>query len=165
MLSIGIIWNSASQFKENILSDISEYGEVLNVFDLILDNQYDTFVRDIYSDDAIDNWKIDKKIETMKQSSDYRGVIVVVLNIDTTEQYYHAHKKRMVYANIDKLKSIIREKYSQLVSVYFFDNVFHLTDDEKEYEECAEILSKYTDKELIPNQQVKVKKILQKNKH
>ena len=63
------------------------------------------------------------------------------------------------------MKSIIREKYSQLVSVYFFDNVFHLTDDEKEYEECAEILSKYTDKELIPNQQVKVKKILQKNKH
>ena len=159
MLSIGIIWNSASQFKENILSDISEYGEVLNVFDLILDNQYDTFVRDIYSDDAIDNWKIDKKIETMKQSSDYRGVTVVVLNIDTKEQYYHAHKKRMVYVNLDRLKRNIREKYSQLVSVYFFDNVFHLTDDEKEYEECAETLARYTAEELIPQKHGKVKKL------
>ena len=165
MLSIGIIWNSANEFKDYILSDISEYGELLNAFDLILDDKYNEFVRDIYSGDAIDDWKIDKKIETMKKASDYKGVTVVVLNIDNTEQYYHEHKKRMVYANIDKLKSIIREKYSQLVSVYFFDNVFHLTDDEKEYEECAEILSKYTDKELIPNQQVKVKKILQKNKH
>lgn len=159
MLSIGIIWNSASEFKDYILSDIAEYGEILNTFDLILGNKYDEFVRDIYSDDAIEDWKIDKKIETMKESSDYQGVTVVVLNIDTTEQYYHEHKKRMVYANLDRLKRSIREKYSQLVSVYFFDNVFHLTDDENEYVECVEVLSKYTDKEIIPQQKTKVKKL------
>lgn len=159
MLSVGIIWNSASEFKDYILSDIAEYGEILNTFDLILGDQYDEFVRDIYSDDAIEDWKIDKKIETMKESSDYRGVTVVVLNVDTTEQYYHEHKKRMVYANLDRLKRSIREKYSQLVSVYFFDNVFHLTDDENEYGECVDILSKYTDKEIMPQQKAKVKKL------
>lgn len=159
MLSVGIIWNSASEFKDYILSDIAEYGEILNTFDLMLGDQYDEFVRDIYSDDAIEDWKIDKKIETMKESSDYRGVTVVVLNVDTTEQYYHEHKKRMVYANLDRLKRSIREKYSQLVSVYFFDNVFHLTDDENEYGECVDILSKYTDKEIMPQQKAKVKKL------
>lgn len=159
MLSIGIIWNSANDFKDYILSDITEYGEILNSFDLMLGEQYESFVRDIYSGDAIDDWKIDKKIETMNQSSDYQGVTVVVLDIDTTEQYYHKHKKRMVYANPDRMKTNIRKKYSQLVSNYFFDNVFHLTDDEKEYEECVETLAKYTDEELIPKEDNKVKRI------
>lgn len=159
MLSIGIIWNSANDFKDYILSDITEYGEILNSFDLMLGEQYELFVRDIYSNDTIDDWKIDKKIETMNQSSDYQGVTVVVLDIDTTEQYYHKYKKRMVYANPDRMKINIRKKYSQLVYNYFFDNVFHLTDDEKEYEECVEILAKYTEEELIPKEENKVKRI------
>ena len=62
MLCIGIIWNSANEFKDYILSDITEYGEILNSFDLRLGEQYEAFVRDIYSGDDIDDWKIDKKI-------------------------------------------------------------------------------------------------------
>lgn len=159
MLSIGVIWNSANDFKEYILSDIAEYGEILNSFDLVLGDNYESFVRDIYSSDSIDDWKIDKKLETMKQSSDYQGVTIVVIDVDIAEQYYHPHKKRLVYANPDRMKTNIRKKYSKLVSNYFFDNVFHLTDDEKEYEECAEVLLKYTDEQLISKEENKIKRI------
>lgn len=162
MLCIGIIWNSANEFKDYILSDITEYGEILNSFDLRLGEQYESFVRDIYSGDDIDDWKIDKKIETMNKSSYYQGVAVIVLDVDTTEQYYHEYKKRIVYANLERMKTNIRKKYSQLVSNYFFDNVFHLTDDEKEYERCVEVLSKYSDEELMPKEENKVKRIMLK---
>lgn len=160
MLSIGVIWNSAHDFKEYILSDITEYGEILNSYDLILGDNYQSFVRDIYCSDSIDDWKIEKKIEAMNHSCDYQGVTIVVIDVDITEQYYHPYKKKMVYANLDRMKTNIRKNYSKLVSFYFFDNVFHLTDDEKEYEECVEVLSRYTDEELIPKQDSKVKKII-----
>ena len=65
----------------------------------------------------------------------------------------------MVYANPDRMKTNIRKKYSKLVSNYFFDNVFHLTDDEKEYEECAKVLLKYTNEQLISKEENKIKRI------
>lgn len=39
----------------------------------------------------------------------------------------------MVYSNLENLKSSIRNKYKEKVNLYFFDNVFHMTDDENEF--------------------------------
>jgi len=39
----------------------------------------------------------------------------------------------MMKNNLEKLKSSIRNKYKEKVNVYFFDNVFHMTDDEIEF--------------------------------
>lgn len=143
MLCLGIIWNSVQQFKDSIIEDIETQGELLGIYDLSLGENYDDFVRDIYSKEKIDDWKIAKKISTMKTSSDSRNVTLVFLDMDTTEQYYHEGKKKTVFASLDMLKKSIRVKYSKLVKEYFFDNVFHLTDDEGEFKASLIIISDY----------------------
>lgn len=143
MLCLGIIWNSVQQFKDSIIEDIEKQGKVLGVYSLQLGDIYDDFVRDIYSKEVIDDWKIEKKISTMHKSSESRDVTLVFLEMDITKQYYHEGKKKMVFASLDRLKQSIRRKYSKLVKEYFFDNVFHLTDDEKEFRASLIILNDY----------------------
>ena len=135
MVCIGIIWNTSFPFKDEILKDISNFdsAEIIEEFDLDLNDDYESFVRGMYELDSIAQWKVDKKVNTMFESSDLRKVGIVFLNVDSSKQEYHPLKKRMVYSNLENLKSSIRNKYKEKVNLYFFDNAFHMTDDEKEF--------------------------------
>ncbi len=143
MKSLGIMWNLIGQFKEDVLSDIKQRAEILEVVDLNLSDRYEEFVRKIYSVDDIAEWKVDKKIETMFLSSKSRTVTIVIMDISTKETYFHPYKKRLVFTNLENLKTDIRERYSKLIPVYFFDNIFHLTDDEHEFNADFEIINNF----------------------
>ncbi len=56
---------------------------------------------------------------------------------------YHPLKKRYVFVNLESMKTDIRRKYSKLVAYYFFDNVFHVTDDEREYKADLGVINTY----------------------
>lgn len=148
MICLGILWNGMQEHVKEAISDISCYGDVLYSFKIDLESDYEMFVRDIYSKDNIALWKVDKKIETMFECSDIRTVTVVFINIDTKETEYHPLKKRIVFTNIETMKTNIRKKYSNMVNSYFFDNVFHVTDNEKEFVDDLEVVEKYYEKHV-----------------
>lgn len=133
MVCLGILWNSMQEYLENVVEDVEEYGKVLDIFSLNLGDEYEKFVRDIYSQDEIAAWKVDKKIETMFQCSEGRKVTILLIDMETSKMEYHPLKKRYVFVNLESMKTDIRKKYSKLVAYYFFDNIFHVSDDEKEY--------------------------------
>ena len=143
MVCLGILWNSMQEHLEDAVEDISSYGEILSLFSLDLGNNYENFVRDIYAQDDIAEWKVDRKVETMFECSDSREVTIVFINIETSEIKYHPLKKRNVFVNLENMKTEIRKKYSEIVKYYFFDNIFHVTDDEKEYEADLEVIKNY----------------------
>lgn len=143
MKCLGILWNGMNEFKEEALIDIKSYAKINNIIDIDLDSRYECFVRDIYSMDDIATWKVDKKIETMFQCSDNRQITVVDMEIDVSEQYFHPLKKRLVFTNLENMKVEIRKKYETKVSCYFFDNVFHVTDNEKEYIDDFGVVNHY----------------------
>lgn len=143
MLCLGILWNSVQQYKDMAIEDIQKYGSLIGTFDMPLEENYEAFVRDIYAQDEIATWKVDKKVETMFNSSDVRTVTVVFIEVDLTDQFYHGGKKRMVYTNLENLKIGIRDKYGKLIKDYFFDNVFHMTDDERELKADLTVVSNY----------------------
>lgn len=143
MLCLGILWNSVQQYKDMAIEDIQKYGSLIGIFDMPLEENYEAFVRDIYAQDEIATWKVDKKVETMFNSSDVRTVTVVFIEVDLTDQFYHGGKKRMVYTNLENLKIGIRDKYGKLIKDYFFDNVFHMTDDERELKADLTVVSNY----------------------
>ena len=146
MVCLGILWNSTDKITIDVLKDISSYGEISDVFSMNLGDEYENFVRDIYKQDEIAEWKVDKKIETMFKCSDARKVTVVTINIETSEIAYHSLKKRNVFVNLENMKTEIRKKYSQLVDYYFFDNIFHVTDDNKEYISDLMVVKNYINK-------------------
>lgn len=165
MVCLGVLWNSVQEYKDDVINDISKYGTIINYFSLNLEDEYEQFVRDIYSCDEIAEWKVDKKVETMFNCSDSRIVTIVFIDIETKEQMYHIYKKRMIYTNLENMKTKIREKYSQIVSNYFFDNIFHVTDDEKEFKDDLNVVSGYLRKKLEQNEQKRVQKRTRKLKN
>ena len=143
MKCLGIVWNSAFVFKNQIAKDIEKDGEILANFELDLNENYENFVRTIYDQDGIAKWKVDQKIEAMFGSTGCRKVNIIVIDVPTGEEYYHKDKGFTVFSGLEKLKKIIRQKYKELVAVYFFDNVFHMTDSDEEYEKDLEALAKF----------------------
>jgi len=133
MVCLGILWNGMQEFNEEALIDISNYGDIIEAFSIDLQDDYESFVRDIYAQDSIADWKINKKLETMFNCSDSRTITIVIVNVKTEKKEYHELKKRMVFTNLENMKVQIRGKYKELVNPYFFDNVFHCTDDEEEF--------------------------------
>ena len=146
MICLGILWNGMQKHIYEALNDINEYGKVNEAFTLHLDGEYELFVRTIYAQDEIAEWKVDKKVETMFQCSDSRDVTIFIANIDTKEKEYHPYKKRDVFINLENMKINLREKYSKVVKHYFFDNVMHVTDDENEYVADSKVVAAFIEK-------------------
>ena len=131
MKYIGILWNTISELEDLVITDINEMATVTEVHELDLSSQYENFVRTIYEHDGIDKWKIDKKLEGMN-SSNNQNVVILFIDVDDSERVFNSNKNKEVITNIEALKKYIRTKYSQLIPNYYFDNVFHMTDNEEE---------------------------------
>lgn len=151
MLCLGILWNSVQEYKDMVIADIQKYGSLIGTFDMSLEENYEQFVRDIYAQDEIADWKVDKKVETMFNSSDIRTVTIVFIEVDLTDQFYHGGKKKLVYTNLENLKTGIRDKYGKMIKDYFFDNVFHMTDDEQELRADLKVVSNYLKNMSVQN--------------
>ena len=142
MKSLAIIWNTVYQYKDEILNDLSTYSKISKVIDIDLNGDYEKFVRDVYKSEDMDTWKIDNKLAHMLNIKN-RRVALVYIDIDLGEVVYHDKKKKNVFSNVENCKTNIREKYSKKIKDYYFDNVLHMTDNEKEYSNCLNAISGY----------------------
>ncbi len=163
MRVLGILWNGMQEHLEEALNDISKYGDIKDAFTINLGESYESFVRDIYAQDTIAEWKVNKKLETMFQCSDSRKITIVIVDVDTPKKEYHPLKKRMVYTNLENMKVNIRKKYSEIVKHYFFDNTLHATDDEGEFKADFGVVMSYVEKGFQP-EPVELKSALEKGK-
>ena len=57
--------------------------------------------------------------------------------------HYHERKKYSVYSNVEHMKEEVRETYKDQIDDYFFDIIFHLTDNQKELDYTAQVLNTY----------------------
>ena len=142
MKCVGIIWNCAFEFKDEIVKMMSNYSVVENYFCIDLKSNYENFVRLIYSSDSIAEWKIDKKVEYMRNYTS-TSVCIVYFDIDTSIMRYHDKKKHMVYANLQDLKDLIRKAYGSKLPFYFFDIVFHCSESSEEFNIDTQIISSF----------------------
>lgn len=147
MKSLGILWNTVMPIKEEVLADISQLCKVIEIFELNLAGNYEEFVRNLYLHMDIEKWKIDKKIEAMYNCNDKKDVIVLIMDFSDSAAYYHQSKQRQVYQNLETCKLFIRNKYSEKIPEYFYDNVFHMTDDEEELKLNLIVINKFFSKE------------------
>lgn len=143
MKCIGIIWNCAMQYENEILALIKDNSKIIYTSILQLGNSYENFVREIYSRDSIDEWKINEKIRNMKLSTSLTDVRFIIYDIEVEELFFNTYKKRFVYSKSELLKSIIRIAIMNKLQNYFFDITFHATDSLEEYEKTLNIINSY----------------------
>lgn len=140
MLSLGIIWNPAHGFKDEILNDIGSMVDLKYYTDIDLGMLYRDFIYDIYANEA--SYKKDKKYEILSLLPS-TAITVVLFDFDESSLDFHKQKQRFVYKQLNDLKVYIREVYSKKIDNYYFDNIFHCTDDPDEYEHSDAVIKKY----------------------
>ena len=142
MLSIGIVWNAAQQFSDDIIEDMKKMVCVLETFEMDLSDNYFDFVKKIYLSENMEQWKIEKKILHMKTQTNEK-ISVIFFEFDESKMHYHPYKKKNVYSCLEECKTFIREKYKVLIDNYTFDIVFHSTDNLQELKNCYDLIKEY----------------------
>lgn len=153
MLSIGIIWNCANYLKEDILKDISIQTNLLEHFEIDLEDKYIDFVNSIYSGENMENWKIEKKINHMTTNPNTK-ITILFFEFDEKEIAYHPFKKKNIFVQLEECKMHIREKYKNKIPNYTFDIIFHATDNITELKNCFDIIVTYLNSETINKKKV-----------
>ena len=71
--------------------------------------------------------------------------------IKVTNYMYYNDQKGFMFEEIAELKSFIRKYFKKKIKHYAYDNIFHLTVDDDEYQYTDEVCKKYI-KEYRGNQ-------------
>lgn len=154
MKAIGILWNSMNKYTHMALQDINKYCKITDVISINFNSSFSNFISKIYPYTGENLWKLKYKISHMDNVYDSNEIKIIFLDISSNEKKFVERKGTYIYKNIEELKNYIRNKYKNKVNNYAFDNVFHMTDDEKEYEETIKLIVNYILNYFYINKQV-----------
>lgn len=141
---IGIIWNALSdEQKEQALEFISEQATITSVIPVDLKEQYKDFIRDIYLYNLEFEGIPVLKAGTLIDRYDTNTIFIVNLLIKVTNYTYFSKSKGFLLEEAAKLKTFIRKYFKTRIKDYAYDNVFHMTMDDEEYEYTDGVCKKY----------------------
>lgn len=159
MKAIAILWNAMNPFFEEAIDDISNFA-VIDSLEYVDFNDYEQFIKDIYALDT-GNGKAgysDYKADIMVDKYDSNQICILYLSLPTSEKIYIERKKTFIYKNVEDLKQFIRKKYKTKVRNYSFDNVFHMTDNDKEYNFVLNVINRHLLENIDKREKVLIKK-------
>lgn len=143
MKAIGILWNSMDGYSNDAICDIKNYAVINDILSINFEDNFPKFISIIYPYMGKEIWKLEYKISHMHNKYISNKIRILFLDINAGEKKYLERKNIYIYENVEGLKSFIRNKYRNLVLNYAFDNVFHMTDDEIEYERTINAIIDY----------------------
>jgi len=145
MRCIGVIWNMAIDYEKEIVSLILPVGSIVHEQKIDLDTRFNEFVSGIYFN--ANSTHVKAKIQALKCCSS-RTVKLMHLDIKTDYKYFSLNKRAFVYKNIEALKENIRHEISLKIPNYYFDVIFHLTDNKYEYKKTLQFLNSFLEKNI-----------------
>ena len=141
---VGILWNSLNEEMMNeAVKLISEKSVIYNCVEIDLKEKYRQFIEDIY----VHNHEFEGipviKASTLIDKYDSNTIMILNLVIKVSNYIYFNKQKGYMLEEIAELKSFIRKYFKQKIKDYAYDNIFHLTVDDDEYEYTDKICKKY----------------------
>ena len=139
------------------MTDLAQYGKIEKLYSIDFGADFENFIKELYHFSVDEQWKSEYKIIGLINQYKNNIVHVVLMDIPRTKKVFLAQKGKYMYENVLDMKVRIRNKYKNLLKDEIFgrrkglkfDNVFHMTDDEEEYNEnvfsTIPFLIKYSD--------------------
>lgn len=125
---ICILWPPVQNYFDEIVELLKISYKIIDYKDFIFDNdQFQAIVKNIYSVDDIESWKIEKKIEMMQSCSEKR-IRVIRLNIEKPVFRLKNATLKTLSQEGEKIKRIFTNAYKDKVSNYFNDIIIHIGD-------------------------------------
>lgn len=136
-----ILWPSASQHHDGIVTDIKRNHNVLSARKYKFDKSLPEFVRKVYEIDDIEDWKIKKKIEHMiNHAKDDKTTILKVDLFSTKFRHKTKHPDKLIAIDAEEIKKQIRQKYRAKVDSYFYDVIIHMSDNYQQVDHISSLL-------------------------
>lgn len=122
---------------------IGEKSIITNYVAIDLKEKYRQFIEDIY----VYNHEFEGipviKASTLIDKYDSNTIVILNLIIKVSNYIYFNKLKGYMLEEIAELKSFIRKYFKRKIKDYAYDNVFHLTVDNEEFEYTDEVCKKY----------------------
>lgn len=143
MKLLSVLWNSMENHWKEALIDIKQYGNITKIYSIDFKDDFVPFIKSLYPFSENEMWKAEYKIAGLLNQYKDNVIHIVLIEIPKTEKVFLPQKNKYMYSNVLEMKVAIRHKYKHLLKNNEFgnqngvsyDNVFHMTDDEQEYEE------------------------------
>ncbi len=136
-----ILWPPIKDYFEEIKSSLSENYRIIGEKEYIFTDDFETFVKEIYSIDDIQSWKVEKKLEGMMR---YEKVVKIIY-IEIPEPRYR--KKGInnydISREVEQIKNFYRTEYQKRIDDYFHDIIMHIGDNYYHNRSINKILAKY----------------------
>ncbi len=141
---IGILWNSLeNELMSEAINFIKERATINECIAVDLKEQYRSFINDIYHyNDEVEGVTF-IKASTLIDKFDSNTIVILNMIVKVTNYIYFNKLKGFMFEEIAELKSFIRKYFKTKIREYAYDNIFHLTVDEDEYQYTDEVCKKY----------------------
>lgn len=133
-----VLWPAVYEYYDEITEKLGLLYEVKNVNDYCFKEEtFERAVKGVYNVDDIEAWKIDKKIEHLRE---FPSKVIRILELNIPQPNFRLKKanNHMLLVEGERLKRIVRNCYSSKVENYFYDIIIHTGDN---YEQSEYILN------------------------
>ena len=141
---VGILWNSLDkEMMDEAIQFIQERSTITDCVAVDLQDQYKQFIKDIYLyNNEFEGIPV-IKAGTLIDKYDSNTITVLNLIMRVSNYMYFNGMKGFMYSEIAELKTFIRKFFKTKIKDYAYDNIFHLTVDNEEFEYTDEVCKKY----------------------
>lgn len=151
MKAIAIIWNSMREHFNEALDDISNDAKIFDALKINFSDEFNSFISNIYPYEGDERWKLEYKTNILNRNDQNLEICILFLDVPDSTLKYVERKKQYIYENVEALKQKIRGKYKNIIDFYSYDNVFHMTDNEMEFNKTVLVVKKFLLSLLLKN--------------
>src|SRR5690625_520156 len=133
-----IIWNPGFQVINQLKEDIAYEGVIID-FEILEIYNFENFVREMYSSEDVEKWKIETKLAALGKFDKKIGLMHIYFD----NPHYIWSNGEFISKNIKDIKIQLRRKWSNKIDWYFHDIIIHIGLNSKENKSINKILKKY----------------------
>lgn len=144
-----ILWPPVKKYFKDILNEVSSEYEICHDCELDLQENFEKIVREIYKIDDIDRWKVELKINYLKDySNSIYFILIKIPNIHFREKNKTAAP---ISTEVEVLKNKIRDSYKHKIDDYYYDIIIHMGDNYDQNKKMIKILEELGDIKIEKN--------------
>ncbi|HHV96231.1 MAG TPA: ParB N-terminal domain-containing protein [Clostridiaceae bacterium] len=145
---VATLWPPVQEYFDDITKELGQEYIILSVKDYTFQNdqEFAATIKGLYAVDDIEDWKIDKKIEYMR---DYdKKIRVITFDIGDPEFRAKTRNNKPISMEVERIKKKYREKYSKKIDNYFYNIIMHIGDNYEHSEHMMKTMKKFNYNEI-----------------
>lgn len=136
-----ILWPPIKDYFEEIKTSLPSKYKIIKEMEYTFRDDFETFVKEVYSIDDIQSWKVDRKLEGMAKYE--KNVKVIYIEIPRPRYRKKGINNYDISREVEEIKNFYRTEYQKKVDDYFHDIIMHIGDNYYHNRSINRILAKY----------------------